>query len=121
MSEAAARIRLQPVFLLHQRPYRDSSELLEVLTVDYGRLGVISRGSRGRRSRLRGLLRPFAPLLMSLSLRGDLATLTAAEAAAPVAPSGAGRPSMKTCRIPELASYKITRRPGVCTNLRGAP
>jgi DNA repair protein RecO (recombination protein O) len=86
MSEAVTRIRLQPVFLLHQRPYRDSSQLLEVLTVDYGRLGVIGRGSRGPRSRLRGVLRPFAPLLMSMSLRGDLATLTAAEAAA--APAG---------------------------------
>jgi len=82
MSDGPSRVRLQPVFLLHQRPYRDSSELLEVLTADYGRLGVISRGSRGRRSRLRGVLRPFAPLLMSLSLRGDLATLTAAEPAA---------------------------------------
>ncbi|MGW8369223.1 MAG: DNA repair protein RecO, partial [Gammaproteobacteria bacterium] len=86
MSEAVTRIRLQPVFLLHQRPYRDSSQLLEVPTVDYGRLGVIGRGSRGPRSRLRGVLRPFAPLLMSMSLRGDLATLTAAEAAA--APAG---------------------------------
>ncbi len=82
MSDAPARIRLQPVFLLHQRPYRDSSELLEILTAEYGRLGVISRGSRGRRSRVRGVLRPFAPLLMSLSLRGDLATMTAAEPAA---------------------------------------
>jgi len=118
MSEAAARIRLQPVFLLRQRPYRDSSELLEVLTVDYGRLGVVSRGSRGRRSRLRGLLRPFAPLFMSLSLRGDLATLTAAEAAAP--PSGlAGEALFAAYYLNELI-LRLTERRDPCPSVYAA-
>ena len=88
MSEATGRIRLQPAFVLRQQPYRDSSEILEILTVDHGRMGVVARGSRGPRSRLRGLLRPFSPLLMSMSLRGDLATLTGAEMAGRAVPLG---------------------------------
>jgi DNA repair protein RecO (recombination protein O) len=57
--------------------------LLECLTREHGRLGVVARGVRGERSRLRrAQLEPFQPLALDLMLRGELATLTALEAAA---------------------------------------
>jgi DNA repair protein RecO (recombination protein O) len=73
------RVLLQPAFVLHRRPYRDTSLLLEVFGQDQGRLGLVARGAAAPRSRLKGLLQPFAPLLLSWSGAGELATLTAAE------------------------------------------
>lgn len=73
------RIELEPGYALHARPYRETSLLLEAFTRGHGRIGLVARGARGQRSRLRGVLRPFAPLLLSWSGRGELATLTGAE------------------------------------------
>jgi DNA repair protein RecO (recombination protein O) len=79
------RINLQPGFLLHARPYRDSSQLLEVFTAEFGLLGMVGRGvnSRARGGSLRALLQPFRPLLVSCAGRGELLALRAVEAAAP--------------------------------------
>lgn len=74
------RITLQPAYILHARPYRDTSALLEVFTREYGRLGLVARGARGAKSKLRGVLQPFRPVLLSWLGRGDLGTLTDAEA-----------------------------------------
>lgn len=73
------RVQLEPAFLLHHRPFRDSSLLLDVVTLRHGRLALVARGARAARSRLKGLLRPFLPLRLSWHLRGDLGTLTGAE------------------------------------------
>jgi DNA repair protein RecO (recombination protein O) len=75
------RVQLQPGYVLHHRPFRDTSQILDILTQDHGRIAVVARGSRGSRSRLAGLLRPFAPLRVSWVARSDLGTLTGAEAA----------------------------------------
>jgi DNA repair protein RecO (recombination protein O) len=75
-------IEQQPAFVLHARPYRETSLLLECLTRDHGRIGVVARGVRSQRGRLqRSLLEPFQPLLLDLQLRGELATLRAVESA----------------------------------------
>ena len=70
----------QPAYVLHARPYRETSLLLECLTLDHGRLGVVARGVRRERAKLqRSQLEPFQPLALDLLLRGELATLQAAE------------------------------------------
>jgi DNA repair protein RecO (recombination protein O) len=80
------RIQLQPAFVLHSRPYRDSSALLEVLTAQYGRISLVAKGARrtvkGRSSG--AILQPFVPLLLSFSGRAELKTLTASEVAGEV-------------------------------------
>jgi DNA repair protein RecO (recombination protein O) len=73
---ARAPVLLQPAYLLHRRPYRDTSLLLECFSRDHGRVGLVARGGR---SRLAGVLQPFTPLLLSWSGGGDLKTLTQAE------------------------------------------
>lgn len=74
----------QPAFVLHTRPYRETSLLLECLTRDYGRIGAIARGVRSLRGRLqRSQLEPFQLLRMNLQMRGELATLRDAESIAP--------------------------------------
>lgn len=71
--------QLQPAYLLHQRAYRDTSLLLEVFAREHGRIGLVARGARAPKSRMRGLLQPFQPVLLSWSGRGELGTLTAVE------------------------------------------
>lgn len=73
------RVQLQPCYILHHRAYRDTSLLLEVFSRAHGRVGVVARGARGKRSRYTGLLQPFRPLLLSWSGKGELGTLTGAE------------------------------------------
>lgn len=75
----AARVALQAAYVLHRRPYRDSSLIIDVLTRDHGRVALVARGARRAGSRLRGLLQLFRPLLVSWSGRGELGTLTGAE------------------------------------------
>ena len=76
---ANKRIQGEPAFLLHHRPYQDSSRILDIISANHGRLAVVARGSRSAKSRLRGILRPFLPLRLSWVIRSDLGTLTGAE------------------------------------------
>lgn len=82
MTTERRAVTLEPGFVLHSRPYRDSSAIIEAFTESYGRVGLVGRGVRGRRSRLRGVLQPFGALLISWSGRGELCTLTGAESQA---------------------------------------
>ncbi len=78
---APQRVQQQPAYILHHRPFRDSSQILDVLTRDHGKIALVARGSRGAKSKLRGVLRPFLPLHVSWVARSDLGTLTGAESA----------------------------------------
>ena len=73
------RIENEPAWLLHHRPYRDTSRLLEILSRDHGRLSLVARGSRAPHARLSGILRPFLPLTVSWVMRTELGTLTGAD------------------------------------------
>jgi DNA repair protein RecO (recombination protein O) len=75
------RIDFEPAHLLVQRPYRETSELIEVFSREHGRVGLVARGVRGPKSKLRGVLAPFQPLLLSWTERGELGTLAGAEVA----------------------------------------
>ena len=77
------RVNLQPAYILHSRPYRDSSVLLEVLTAEQGRISLVARGARRKTRGGSGgaLLQPFIPLLLSFSGRTELKNLNATEAA----------------------------------------
>lgn len=79
MGASEGRIALERGFVLHRKPYRDTSLLLEAFTAEHGRIGLVARGGRRAGSTLKGLLQPFQPLLLSWSGRGDLKSLTGAE------------------------------------------
>jgi DNA repair protein RecO (recombination protein O) len=77
------QVLLESGFVLHQRPYRNSSQLLECVTARHGRVGLVARGSRRATratSGLRALLQPFVPVQLSWVRRGELGRLTHAEA-----------------------------------------
>ncbi|MGL5006889.1 MAG: DNA repair protein RecO [Plesiomonas sp.] len=69
-------------FVLHARPYSETSLMLDVFTEDQGRLRILAKGARSRRSNLKGCLQPFTPLLLRWSGRGEVKTLRSAEPAA---------------------------------------
>lgn len=52
----------QPAYLLHKRPYRETSALVEILTLEHGRVRAVAQGVQRPGSRARGRLQPFAPL-----------------------------------------------------------
>lgn len=80
MTPGKERVELVPAYLLHQRPYRETSALLEVFTASHGRVGLIARGIRTARSRQRGDLQLFRLLRLSWQARDELGTLTGLEA-----------------------------------------
>ncbi len=73
------RVQNEPAWLLHHRPYRDTSRIVDILSREHGRMSLVARGSRTAKSRLAGILRPFLPLQLSWVIRSDLGTLTGAE------------------------------------------
>ena len=102
------RASLEPAWILHQYPYRDSSLLLEVFSREYGRIGLIARGARSARSRWQNHLQMLRPLALSWNLRGELGTLTGVE------PRGSygvfpGRQVLCACYLNELLLRLMTR------------
>ena len=71
---------LQAAYILHARPYRDTSLLLDVLTQYHGRVSLIARGVRKPKNNQRYLLQPFIPLLLSWQGKSQLKTLVGIEA-----------------------------------------
>lgn len=69
-------------FILHRRPWRETSLWFEIFTRDLGKIALLAK--RGRRAKGKtGLLQPFQQLLICWRGRGELGTLTAAEALQP--------------------------------------
>jgi DNA repair protein RecO (recombination protein O) len=75
------RILLAPGYILHHRPYRDTSRILEVLVREHGRLTLFARGVRGPKPRFGGVLQPFDLLLLSFQVGREAGQLTGAESA----------------------------------------
>lgn len=75
------RVDEQQGWVLHARPYRETSLLLEGWSRDHGRVGLVARGVRKERPRQpRALLQPLVPLMLSWSGQGELALLTGLDA-----------------------------------------
>jgi DNA repair protein RecO (recombination protein O) len=70
---------LAPAYVLHQYAYRDTSRILEVFTVEHGRLTLFARGAASAKSSLKGVLRPFQRLLLSWSGKSEACSLVTAE------------------------------------------
>lgn len=77
------RFDSQPAYILHARPYQETSLLLEIFTKDFGRVSAIAKGAKRPKSRGRGLLQPFIPLLMSCAGKGELLTVKDFDAGGP--------------------------------------
>ena len=77
------KISLQPAFVLHTRLYRETSLLINVLTMEYGKISLVARGVRNKNSTQHTILQPLIPLLISYSGRTTLYTLQQVETNGP--------------------------------------
>ena len=92
----------EPAFVLHVRPWRETSLLVEVLSSEHGRLGLLARGVRGpKQQALRAALAPLQSIRFDAVQRGELARLTTAEAI-DVAPRMQGDAALSAFYLNEL-------------------
>ncbi len=75
------RFELHHAFVIHQRPFRETSLLLDVFSSRQGRVGIVAKGAHRPRSAWRGVLQPFQSVLLAFAGRGEIYTLTHAERA----------------------------------------
>ncbi len=68
-------------WVLHRRPWRESSLLIEFFSHQQGRVGLVAKGARSARSSWRGLAEPFCPLNANWSRRGEMGTVIELEPA----------------------------------------
>ena len=73
------RVQLQPAYLLHRRPFQNTSLLVDFFCLDYGMVRAVAKGARREKSKHRALLQLFQPLLVSFSGRGEVKTVTGVE------------------------------------------
>ncbi|MTC43586.1 DNA repair protein RecO [Providencia sp. wls1921] len=69
----------QRAFVLHSRPYSETSLLIDFFTEGEGKIRLLAKGARRNRSPLRGCLQPFTPLLIRWSGKGEIKTLINAD------------------------------------------
>ena len=73
-------IENEPVFIIHQRPYSETSQILNLFSKNQGRVDVIAKGSKRPKSKFGSFMQPFMLLNASWSGRSQLKTLRNIEA-----------------------------------------
>jgi DNA repair protein RecO (recombination protein O) len=63
----------EPGLVIHTRPYKENSLLLELYTLNYGRISAVARVSKSSASRSRGIYQPY--ILLKLHLRQSKSNL----------------------------------------------
>ena len=101
-------VNTQIAYILHKRAYRETSSILEVFTKDYGRVSLMARGSRGKRSKIAGNLLLFTPLVVSWQGKGNnLPYLKSVERADLKAPVLKNKSLLSAMYINELLVYLL--------------
>lgn len=73
------RVEGQSSYVLHGRSYRETSLLLEIFSLDYGRLTLIAKGIKGPGKKSGNILQPYQKLKLSWQGKSELKTCTRAE------------------------------------------
>ena len=71
-----SQVNTDECFLLHQRPYGETSIISEVFTKNNGKISLIAKGAKKPKSKFFGYLVPFYKLSITYSGRSELKTLT---------------------------------------------
>jgi len=72
MVTASQRVSNEPGYVLHTRPWKETSLVLELFTRGHGRMVAVAKGARRPHSQLRPLLLPFQPVLVTWSGRSEV-------------------------------------------------
>jgi DNA repair protein RecO (recombination protein O) len=73
-------------FILHRRPYGETSQLVDLFCQDIGKVSLIFKGGRSSTRMKRGMAQPFTLLLAYYFGRGNLKTVKSLEAQTQVVP-----------------------------------
>ena len=96
-------------FVLHARPWRETSLLVEAFGREHGRLGLIARGVQGPKKHvLRAALQPLQLIRLDGDQRGELARLVSAEAL-DAAPQPMGDAMLAAFYVNELVLRLVPR------------
>ena len=95
------RVEASAGYVLHSRPYRETSLLVDFLTLEQGRISAVARGARRPRARLRSTLQPFQTLQLGWQGRQELKTLGTVEAVE-ISPPLSGRALLCGLYVNEL-------------------
>lgn len=72
-------VLLHNAYLLHSRPFRDSSLLVNLLSEEFGHISAIVYVGKSKKSNKKGLLQPFSCLQIELKGQSALKTLSRVE------------------------------------------
>ncbi len=70
-------------YILHTRPYKNTSLLVEAFSKNYGRLSFVVKGAKRNNSPMQGIIEPFNSLYIVWGGRGELKNLYKAEPVPP--------------------------------------
>ncbi|NMM39051.1 MAG: DNA repair protein RecO [Glaciimonas sp.] len=73
------RILVQPGFVLHSYPYKETSLIIDFFSRDHGRVALVAKGAKRPHSALRGVLQTFQPLSVGWSGKAEIRTLIGVE------------------------------------------
>jgi len=70
-------------YVLHRRPYRETSYIVDFFSLEEGRISAVAKGVKNSKSDKKSLLQPFQHLRLQLSGKSDLKNLRHVESVAP--------------------------------------
>lgn len=107
------RVGGERAFVLHARPWRETSLLVELLSEHHGRIGVVARGVQGAKQQARrAALQPWQSIEFDAAQRGELWTLARWEAV-DAAPRHAGDAALAGFYVHELLLRLLPRQDAV--------
>ena len=98
----------EPAYLIHQRPYSETSQIINLFSRHYGRVDVIAKGSKRPKSKFKSFLQPFSPILVSWSGRSQLKTLRSVDISSSKQPNVSGKHLMSAFYLNELILSFLT-------------
>jgi DNA repair protein RecO (recombination protein O) len=69
----------QPCYVMHRRPFKENSLLIDLFSLEFGRLSVVAKSVTKKGSSGGAALQVFTPLLLSWRGKSDLKTLSSYE------------------------------------------
>jgi len=108
-------IECHNAFILHRRPYRETSQLLDLFCQDVGKVSLIFKGGRSGTRMRRGTAQPFTLLQATYFGRGNLKTIKSLEAQTQVVPLTGNRLYM-AMYVNELL-YRLLQAETACDGL----
>ena len=70
-----SKFSLQPAVVLHKRPYKETSYIIDFFTREFGRVSAVANGIRRPKSPLRETFSPFSVLLITCGGKNNLKKL----------------------------------------------